>query len=312
MRIAIIGSGGVGGFFGGKMAQAGCDVIFFARGEHLKAMLANGLTVRSIRGDFNIDPVKATDQMGEIGKVDLIILCVKAWQVKDISDELLPLVDKDTMILPLQNGVMAADELKEKINPENIIGGLCKIISKIEAPGIIHHIGVDPFIVFGELNNSQTPRMHRIKELMDASGIHSKIAENIQAELWKKFMAICVSGLLAVTRSTYGEVCEVTGTRLLMLGLFHEIYALSQKMGIKIESDIVEKTVAFIDTLPYDSTTSLSRDVIGGKPSEIEYQNGTVVKLGLTYGVETPINSFIYNCVLPMENRARNWPHKNN
>lgn len=305
MKIAIIGTGGVGGYFGGKLAKAGYDVTFLARGEHLKAIQQNGLTVKSIKGDFKVDSVKATDRIDTIGLVDLLILGVKAWQVKDISYVLKTIIHKDTVVLPLQNGVLAVDELKESIKKENIIGGLCRIISKIDSPGVINHFGIEPTIVFGELDNSKTERLYKIKTVFDSAEIKAVISDDIIADLWKKFIAICVSGLLAVTKTTYGELRDLKETRQLMIELLSEIYNLSQKIGVKIESDFLDKTVSFIDSFPYDSTSSLTRDVWEGKPSEIEYQNGTVVKLALKYGIDIPVNRFVYNCILPMDLKAR-------
>jgi len=305
MKIAIIGTGGVGGYFGGKLARAGYDVTFLARGRHLKAIQQHGLTIRSIKGNFKITPAKATDSLKTIGKADLIILAIKAWQIADIAKDLNEITDRDTVILPLQNGVSTADELKEYIKPENIIGGLCRIISKIESPGVINHTGVEPEIVFGELDNSVTERIHKIKALLNRADIKAKISEDIIADLWKKFIPICVSGLLAVTGTTYGELRELIETRQLMIELIEEIYRLSQKAGIRIEPDFNEKAVAFIDSFPYDSTSSLTRDVTEGRPSEIEYQNGAVVKLAKKFRVETPVNRFVYHCILPMEIKAR-------
>jgi 2-dehydropantoate 2-reductase len=146
-----------------------------------------------------------------------------------------------------------------------------------------------------------------LKKILDDSGIKCKIVKDIHAELWKKFINICASGLLAITRSTYGEIREMKETRDLMIALFEEVYQLSRKMGIDIDHEFVAKTVAFVDSYPYDSTSSLTRDVWEGKPSEIEYQNGTVVRLGEQFGVDTPVNRFIYNCILPMEIRARKF-----
>jgi 2-dehydropantoate 2-reductase len=305
MKVAIIGSGGIGGYFGGKIAKAGFDVTFFARGEHLNKMRESGLVVKSILGDFRVDSVKATDKIQEIGVADLIILGVKAWQVKDLSVELKAIVNENTTILPLQNGVMAVDELREHMDARNIIGGLCRIISKIESPGVIDHFAVTPKIVFGEIDNSKTVRIKKIKEFFGNSGIDSIISDNITADLWRKFISICLSGLLAVTRSTYGELRELKETRQMMVDILTEIYQLSQKIGIQIEPDYLDKAISFIDTFPHNATSSLARDVWEGKPSEIEYQNGTVVRLGRQYGVETPLNSFIYNCILPMEIKAR-------
>ncbi|MDD2563717.1 MAG: 2-dehydropantoate 2-reductase [Salinivirgaceae bacterium] len=305
MKIAIIGSGGVGGYFGAKMAKAGLDVTFLARGEHLKALKNSGLSVKSVLGDFNVDNVKATDNIQEIGFVDLVILGVKAWQIKEIAPRLKSIIKHETTVLPLQNGVLAAQELKEQIDEKNIIGGLCRIISKIESPGVINHLGVTPTILFGALNNAKTERVLKIKALFDTAQINATIAENIQTELWKKFISICVSGLLAVSKTTYGEMRTLKETRQMMIDLLNEVYQVSQKVGIQLEEGFLDKTISFIDTYPYDSTSSLTRDVWEGKPSEIEYQNGTVVQLGAKYGVETPVNRFIYNCILPMELKAR-------
>ncbi|HBS88177.1 MAG: 2-dehydropantoate 2-reductase [Bacteroidetes bacterium GWF2_38_335] len=305
MKIAIIGAGGVGGYFGARMAKAGFDVTFLARGEHLKAIKKNGLTVKSISGDFHLNNVKATDNIQDLKEIDLVILAVKAWQIKEIRDDIKTIIHSNSTIIPLQNGVLATEELMESIDKSNILGGLCRIISKIEAPGVINHFGVTPAIVFGELNKSDSERTRNLKTIFDKAEIGSKISNDIESEIWKKFIAICVSGLLAVTKTTYGELRELRETRQMMIDLLNEIYLISQKAGVAIESGFVEKSVSFIETFPYDSTSSLTRDVWEGRPSEIDYQNGTVIKLGEKYGVETPVNRFIYNCILPSELKAR-------
>jgi len=305
MKIAIIGTGGVGGYFDAKLAQAGNDVTFFARGEHLKSIQNNGLTVKSILGDFKVQNINATDKISNIEKPDLVIISVKAWQVKGIGEELKPILKSDTTIIPLQNGVLAADELMENIDRKHILGGLCRIISKIEAPGVINHFGVTPTIVFGELDKSKTERLARIQNVFNAAGIELRISDDIEADIWKKFISICVSGLLAVSNTTYGELRELKETRNLMVELINEVYILSKKIGVNIEEGFVDKTVSFIDSYPSDSTSSLTRDVWERKPSEIEYQNGTVVRLGEKYGVATPINRFVYSCILPSELKAR-------
>lgn len=305
MNIAIIGTGGVGGYFGGKLAKAGNHVTFIARGEHLKAIREKGLLVKSIKGDFLIHPAHVTDKIEEIVSPDLIILGVKAWQVKELAIQLKSIVKPDTTVLPLQNGVLAAEELLSALSPQQVIGGLCRIFSKIEAPGIISHFGVEPEIVLGELDNSKTVRVESIRQLLEKADIKAQIAENIQTELWKKLMIIGSGGLLALTRSTYGGVRENAETRKLMHALLGEIHQVSKKAGACIEEDFVGKTMKYIDTYPYDSTTSLARDIWEDKPSEIEYQNGTVFRLGEKYQVETPVNRFVYHCLLPMERRAR-------
>jgi 2-dehydropantoate 2-reductase len=305
MKIAIIGTGGVGGYFGGLLVRAGNEVTFVARGEHLKAIQQNGLIVKSIHGDFRVDSVKATDRIKSVGPVDLAIIAVKAWQVNEIAQELPDILNHDSVVMPLENGILAADEIKEQLREDLVIGGLCRIISKIESPGVINHFGINPAIVFGELNQANTERIRKIKVVFDEAGINSKISADITADLWKKFIAICVSGLLAVTKTTYGELRELKETRELMIELLNEIYSLSQKVGIHIDPGYVDKAVSQIDTFPYDSTSSLTRDVWEGKPSEIEYQNGTVVKLAKEFGVDVPVNRFVYSCILPMELKIR-------
>jgi 2-dehydropantoate 2-reductase len=305
MKTLIVGTGGVGGYFGGRLAAAGHDVTFIARGAHKEAIEKKGLQVKSINGDFSVEQVKVTDKISEVETPELVIIAVKAWQVKDIARQLKPIIDEKTMILPLQNGVLASDEIKEFLPAKNVLSGLCRIISKIHAPGKINHLAVDPTIVFGECDSSRTQRVLNLQKIFEEAGFKARVSKDIQADLWRKFLAICVSGLLGVTRSTYGEVREQKETRQMMRNLFEEIAMLAKALKINLEPDLVDKTIAFIDTFPYNSTSSLTRDVWEGKPSELEYQNGTVVKLAEKAGVDVPVNRFVYYSLLLMENRAR-------
>jgi 2-dehydropantoate 2-reductase len=305
MKIVIVGTGAVGGYFGARLLKAGNDVCFIARGKSLAAIKQKGISIKSIDGDFTIYPVIVTDDYDKVGKADLIIIAVKAWQVKQVALQIKHLLNDETIILPLQNGILVVEELASMLPSRNIIGGLCRIISKVESPGIINHLGVEPTIVFGEMDHKISERLLRLQTIFTEASIKSKLSENIKSELWKKFIAICVSGLLAVTRTTYGELRELKETRQLMIELLDEIYQLSKLEGINIEPGFLPKTIAFIDSFPYDSTSSLTRDVWDGKPSEIEYQNGTVVRLAQKYGLPVPVNHFVYSCILPMENKAR-------
>lgn len=305
MKISIIGAGGVGGYFGGRLAAAGNDVCFVARGENYKAMNTSGLIVKSINGDIKLDSVNVVDSISKLKDPGLIIIAVKAWQLKEVITGLKDVVHADSVILPLLNGVTASDEIMEQIDKKHVLKGLCRIISKIESPGLINHFGVDPQILFGEPDNSMTERIIKIKEVFESAGIKSINPPDITKELWKKYIAVCVSALLGVARSTYGEVRGLKETRQMMSDLMKEIYTLALASGVNIELEFLEKAMAFIDSFPYDSTSSLTRDVWEGNPSEIECQNGYVVKLGLKLGIPTPVNTFIYNCILPMELRAR-------
>lgn len=159
--------------------------------------------------------------------------------------------------------------------------------------------------MFGELDRSQSERLIILKKVFEQAKISCRVSDDIEADLWKKFIAVCVSGLLAVARANYGEIRTIPETREMMISLLQEVYDLAIRIGVHIEDDFVAKTIAFIDTYPADSTSSLTRNVWDGKPSEIEYQNGTVVRLALQYGVDVPVNRFVYHCILPMEQRAR-------
>ncbi|WP_430814739.1 ketopantoate reductase family protein [Carboxylicivirga sp. RSCT41] len=305
MKIAVIGTGGVGGYFGAKLAQAGNDVTFIARGQHLEAIRSNGLLVKSVNGDMHIPNAQVSDTITDITNADLVLTAVKAWQIKDIRNDIKQIIHEKSIVLPLQNGVMAADELAEVIPEKQVMGGLCRIFSLIEAPGVINHVGFKPEIVFGERNGVQTPEMEVLSQLFDNAGIACKASRDIEADVWKKFIFICTSALLAVTKTSYGELRELKETRQMMIALLNEIYAVSQKKGVKIKPDFIDKTIAVIDAVAYESTSSLTRDVWEGKPSEIDYQNGTVVKLAEKYGVDVPVNRFVYDCILPMELKAR-------
>jgi len=305
MKITIIGTGGVGGYFGGKLAQAGNDVTFIARGEHLKAIQENGLIVKSHLGDFTIKPANAIEKIESVADADLVIMCTKAWQVKEIAKQIAPLTRKETIVLPLQNGVLAAEELAEFIPQKNIVGGLCRIFSMIESPGVINHWGVDPTIVFGELDNEQTERILLLKNIFTEAGITNINSSDIHADLWKKLLLISSGALLAVTRTNYGELRSLPETKALLLDLKTEIFNVAIAAGIKLPENLVEKTMKAVDTFPPESTCSLTRDIWEGEPSEIEYQNGTVVKLGEKYGILTPVNRFVYYSILPMEQKAR-------
>jgi 2-dehydropantoate 2-reductase len=305
MNITILGTGGVGGYFGGCLAKAGNIVTFVARGKHLEAIQQNGLQVKSTKGDFTIFPAKASDDYLSVKDAELVLVCTKAWQVKDVAQSIAPFIGPNCMVMPLQNGILAADELAEYLPAQNIVGGLCRLFSLIEAPGIIMQRGGEPTIVFGELTNEKSSRTARLKQLFDEAGINNIWTNDIKADLWKKFIMIASSALLAITKTNYGQLRNLQPTREMLIDLYTEIYHVGIAAGINLSDNIVEKTMQAVDAFPPDSTSSLTRDVWEGKPSEIEYQNGTIVNLGKKLGVPTPINQFVYNTVLPMEMKAR-------
>ena len=307
MKTAIFGTGAVGAYFGGRLAQAGEEVIFIARGKHLQAMKDNGLKIDSINGDFIVQPVQATDNPEEIGIVDMVLVSVKAWQVSDAAVAMKPMVGPHTFVLPLQNGVEAPSQLAAVLGQEHVLGGLCGLISYISEPGHICHTGADPFIRFGELDNRPSDRIEWLRKAFERTlGITVDIPSDIHVAMWQKFALITPwSGMGAITRAPIGIFRSQPGTRQMLKRAIVEIYNVAQASDIDLPEDVVDNTMKFLDALPPEGTASMQRDIMDGKPSELEAQNGAVVRLGQEVGVETPVNNFIYNSLLPMEMRAQ-------
>lgn len=306
MRIAIYGTGGVGGYFGGVLARSGQDVTFIARGEHLKALQNNGLAVHSIKGDFHLPVVKTTDKPGYIGQVDVIFVAVKAWQVPEIAPNILPMLAPHTVVIPLCNGVEAQDQLGSILGKDHVLGGLCRISTFIAAPGVIQHAGIEPYIAFAPLAGEPTPTVKEIHQALLACGLKAEIPGDILAALWEKFIFIVsVSGLGAITRMPSHIFRSIPETRQMLLQAMQEVYQIAVSKEIKVAPDIVGKTTAFIDSMGPGVMASMQRDIMENKPSELDAQCGTVVRLGIETGVPVPVNTFIYHALLPQELKAR-------
>jgi 2-dehydropantoate 2-reductase len=306
MRIAILGVGGVGGYFGARLAAAGADVHFIARGVHLDAIRAAGLRVESPLGDLLIHPAQATADPVEVGPVDLVLVGVKTWQLAAAIEAARPLLGAETALLPLLNGVEAPALIAERLGPQHALGGLCRIIAMLAGPGHIRHTGIEPAIVFGELDGRRSRRVAAIDAALTAAGIQSEIAPDITRALWEKFMLICTwSGLGAITRAPIGVWRSLPGTRTLAERVLREVVAVAQAHGVDLPDTQVAATLRFLDGVPPGGTASMQRDIVEGRPSELEAQSGALVRLGATVGVPTPVSSFIYHCLLPQEQIAR-------
>ncbi len=307
MRIAVFGTGAVGGYYGARLAQAGEEVIFIARGEHLSAIQEHGLRVDSIKGDFVVQPAEATDDPAQVGAVDVVLVGVKAWLVPEAAEALRPMVGPDTFVVPLQNGVEASTQLAAALGARRVLGGLCKIGCFRAGPGHIRHVGVDPYIAFGELDNRPSQRAERLRQAFaGAAGLTVEIPPDTWAAIWGKFLFIAsFSGVGAVTRAPVGITRSVPEARQLLIQAMHEVFDVAQARDIGLANDIMEKTMAFIDSLPPGVTASMQRDIMEGRPSELASQNGAVVRLGRDVGVSTPVHCFFYQSLLPMELRAR-------
>jgi len=305
MNIVVFGTGGVGGYFGAKLHKAGFNVRFIARGKHLEAIRKNGLQVKSINGDFTIYP-EATDDVNTLASPDLILLGVKSWQIPEVAELIKPIVGQSTMVLPLQNGADNADKLRSILHSENVLAGLCKIVSKVEYYGVINHFAYQPEIIFGEYNNVQTDRIKQLKSVFDKAEFNNKLSENIHLDIWRKYMFITtVSGIGALTRSSFGVMKQNDAIMEIILKTAQEIKQVANVKGISISDADVERTLKMFDQMPFETTASMQRDMMGKKPSELENFNGYIVKQGVELGVETPVNSFIYNCLLPQEKSVR-------
>ena len=306
MRIAIFGSGGVGGYFGGRLALAGNDVTFIARGEHLRALRSTGLHVDSINGDFTVSPISATDDPSQVKNVDVVILGVKAWQIGEAANAMRPMIGPSTFVLPLQNGVEAYHQLSAVLGKQHVLGGLCKIVSYVVEPGHIQHAGFEPLVAFGEWDNRSSDRVAALRETFTQAGVEAKVPSDIEAAVWNKFLFIAgFSGVGAVTQAPAGVLRSLPQTRALMEQAMREILLLAKTRGLSLPDDAVNLALASLDGLPENAMSSMQRDIMAHRPSELESQNGAVVRLGQEAGIETPVNSFLYASLLPLEMRAR-------
>lgn len=306
MKIVVYGLGGIGGYFGARLMQSGNNVIFISRGITIDKVLSEGLILESIKGNIHLNNVRITDNIQSVGDADLILLTVKAWQIKEIASSLKPLVGKNTSIIPLQNGVETVDTLLEYYDESNILAAMCRLVAFKTDHNKIKHTDVEPSITFGELDNSESKRVQRIKKVLNDAGIHAIIPSDIHSMIWQKFMFVAsTSGVGAVTRSTLGMVRSIPESRNLLKRSMEEIRNIAIRKNIFMPDNIVEKNMERLDSLAYETTASTQRDIMEGRPSELKNLTGAVVKYGQELNVDTPVSNFIYASLLPIEMKAR-------
>lgn len=306
MRIVVVGAGAVGGYFGARLAESGQEVAFLARGRTLLALRRSGWKISSPLGDLHLREIEADDDPALLAPADVVLVGVKAWQVPQVARQIDPLIRPGGCVLPLQNGVEAPAQLAAELGAERVLGGTCKIICKTEAPGQLHHLGAEPTIALGELDDRLSQRVTHLRTALREAGIVAEVPASIQAMMWEKFLFICaVSGLGAVARVPLGVLRTLPETRSLLQRSMIEIHQVALARGIPLAADLVDRSLAFIDSLPASTTASMQRDIMDGLPSELEAQNGAVVRLGREVGVPTPVNEFLYQVLLPLENHAR-------
>jgi 2-dehydropantoate 2-reductase len=300
VRFAILGAGGVGGYYGGLLARGGHDVAFVARGAHLAALREEGLRVESVHGDFVVRPILATDDPGEIGPVDLVLVTVKSYDLDAAAQAARPLVGRGTIILPLLNGLDAAQRLAAVLGDGPVLAGLTHISSSLAAPGLIRQISSVRRITLGERDGKATARARRIGEALASSGIEVVISDQIDVALWGKFLFIAsISGVCCLARQPMGVVLGTPETRQLYVQALREVEAVARARHVDLPPDIVERTLAMSEAFAPETRPSMLVDLEAGRRIELEALNGAVVRHGRSVEVDTPVHNVAYAALKP-------------
>jgi len=300
MKIAVIGAGGVGGYYGSLLAAAGNEVHFLARGPHLLAMRAEGLQIRSLLGDLHIKPVQATDKAAEIGTVELALFCTKAFQTRAAAFEARPLIGSATTVLSLQNGVEAVDQLGPILGSDHVIAGATWISSFVAAPGVIRHVSESRRVIVGEIDGRVSERVGLIRETFKAAGATAEHSSNIVGVLWSKLIFISalagIGSLLRLPISVYRSSAEA---RRGLVAMLEEAAAVAIASGVRLESDVVTNALAYVDSARPEIKPSMQLDVEAGRPFELDALIGVIVRTGLARDVPTPWSAAVYALLLP-------------
>ena len=291
MKIAVMGAGGVGGYFGARLAQAGCDVAFIARGAHLAAMREHGLTVESELGDIHLPKVRVTDDPGTLEPVDLVLFSVKLWDTEAAARSIAALFGPHTGIVSFQNGMQKDDILRRLCGDQAVMGGVAYIAATIGRPGVIKHSGTMQRLIFGEYDGRRSARAEALLEACQRGGINAELSSDIRREIWEKFVFLVgLSATTATMRLPIGPIRANAQTRAFLLDIMREVVAVGRSHGVALAADYAEQRLAFCDGLPVDMTSSMYHDLERGKPLELAWLSGGVVELGKAAGVPTPAN----------------------
>lgn len=289
MKFAVIGAGGVGGYFGARLAAAGETVNFVARGAHLKAIRERGLVINSANGDLTIDPASATDDLATIGAVDYVLVCVKLWDTEAVAARLAPLIGPETAVLSLQNGVDAEDQLSAAVGPAHVLGGTAAIAAAIAEPGVIQHLGNMARLVFGELNNRTTDRVEALLAACRNAGFDADVPADIKAAIWQKFVNLTAfSAICCLTRATLGPIRNDPQAWALTAALLGETAAVARAKGIAIADDVERQAQKAFEGLPAAMRASMLGDLLAGNRLELDWLSGAVVRFGDALGIDTP------------------------
>jgi 2-dehydropantoate 2-reductase len=305
MRVAVVGTGGIGGPYGASLAKVGADVTFVARGAHLAAIRQNGLRVEGDRGQTHIRPARATDDIAGIGAVDFVLLCVKLWDVERAGEQLRPVIGPGTAVVPLQNGVDAAERLMPILGHEAVMGGTAFVTGTIAAPGLIRQTGTYQRMTFGELDGRLSERGERLRDLCQAAGFEGVLSPDIRVPLWEKFILLVpLSGLHALTRLPLGMWRDDSDLLALYEAALRETVAVGLAEGVPLPPNCVDNGMAQMWSMPAHHTTSMGNDLLRGNRLELPWFAGKVVELGRRHGIPTPVNGFIYAALKPYINGA--------
>ena len=305
MRIAVVGAGGVGGYFGGRLAAAGAEVVFVARGAHLAAMRSRGLTIHSVDGDVHLDRVAATEDPTAIGPVDVALFAVKLYDAAEATRMLPPLVGPDTVVVPLQNGVDTVDSVARVVGREHTAGGTAYIGAVIEAPGVIRHTALGRMI-FGELDGRRSPRLERLLDACEPAGFKAALSDRIEVDIWTKFVRLSVfSGMTAVTRCAIGPIVSDPDLFEMLKKALREAMAVARAKGVAVPDGVAEDADRSYAVLPPHMKSSLLEDLERGRRLELPWLSGAIVRIGREVGIETPVHAFIATVLKPHVNGAQ-------
>ena len=296
MKIAIIGAGGVGGFFGARLQQAGADVHFVARGAHLAAMRSDGLRIESPLGDIHLPHPNVTDDPADIGLADIVWLSVKLWDMDTAVRSMRPLMGPSTGVISFQNGVQKDDILREAFGDRAVMGGVAYIATNIDRPGVIKHTGTLQRLIFGEYDGRRSERAESLLEASIRGGINAELSDDIRKAIWEKFVFLVgLSGSTTTMRETIGPIRSNPRSRRFLSELMRETVAVGRALGVALPADFAEQRLAFVDGLPDQMTSSMHHDLKAGKRLEVSWLSGGVARLGEQTGVATPMNRAVWD-----------------
>ncbi len=306
VKVTVVGAGGVGGYFGGRLVQVGVDVTFLARGAHLEALKTGGLHVRSVRGDFTV-PVRATEDLASSGAADYVLVTVKSYDTEHVASMLGPVVGGDTAVVSLQNGVDNEERLAAVLGEDRVVGGAAYIFATIAEPGVIDHTGGPASVVVGEWRGGTSARVTSLVEKFRAANVTADDSSNIRAVLWSKFGFICAqAGVTAAVRLPIGEIRSQPAARGLFRDLAAEVCAVAAAEGVELPADLPDKTLGFADALEPGSGSSLYHDLIHGRRMELDALLGEVIRRGEYRGVDVPASRAVYGVLAPWAARGAN------